>query len=144
MSLWDIYLVHLRHLWVWEKWVFDMETDVLESVSAWLPVDFGCWSLVAAIWTKYWSTLCRMEVDRADGFEVGLQCIVIGFVRSWGGVTSWCRWSWNVTWECRTADYYVLFGVLECCGLRMWLGVVGFEMFLCGVFVQGLLLEGML
>ena len=55
----------------------DMEKDVLVLVSAWLSVDLGCWSLVAAMWAKDWLTVCGMVVVGVDGPEMGLWCVIV-------------------------------------------------------------------
>ena len=39
-------------------------------------MDFGCWSLVAAKWAKYWSVVCGMEVVGANDLECGYDALL--------------------------------------------------------------------
>ena len=107
----------------------DVEKDVLVSVSVWLAVNLACWSFVAAMSARNWSTVCRVVVVAVDGLEMGLLSVIVGVTGLRIGLLldiGDCRMQLAVEGWLGQLTVVQLFGVLENSGLGMQLGVAVF------------------
>ena len=109
----------------------DVETDVHVSLtlSIWITMHVGCWSLIAARWVKYGCIICGMQFIGVDGLVIGTHCSNVGLsglvsVVSFGiwGLGIWLGGVWWLVAVCLS----VVLVYLDVCCCGVWLGVVAF------------------